>query len=250
MERFLPLSCGPDGLKADAGTWYVVSVKVLVKARQRTVIFGGKSLCQAALVATTCSRIWRSEDGLPRTRSAILRRPVFAIFDRNARGLGAYLMLSAVVNNPLNTLSASTASCARSRRGWFALSLPQEVVSLPHRGNWAICHFGANEGLSNGFIRSIYADHGGTLWVGSDRGFFRREGNRFVRLDGTPDIPLLSVRSIAEDSGHRLWVATLSDLHRDVGRPGKASASGEAHVARSPCPYAAPYERRSLSNAK
>ena len=55
-------------------------------------------------------------------------------------------------------------------------------------------------------------DHAGTLWVGTDRGFFRFGNNRFTRLDNTSDIPLASVVAIAEDGAGKIWVASSAGL--------------------------------------
>ena len=72
--------------------------------------------------------------------------------------------------------------------------------------------FGLSEGLTNGFVRAIHEDRGNTLWVGTDRGFFHQAAGRFVRLDGTRDVPLATVTGIGEDDGGRIWVASAAGV--------------------------------------
>ena len=66
--------------------------------------------------------------------------------------------------------------------------------------------YSTQQGLTNTFVRAIYQDRSGKLWVGTDRGVFRRQGERFVRLDGTPQTPPVSAAEIREDSDGRLWI--------------------------------------------
>jgi ligand-binding sensor domain-containing protein/signal transduction histidine kinase len=61
--------------------------------------------------------------------------------------------------------------------------------------------FGSGEGLTSGFVRVLYEDHAGTLWVGTDNGLFRMEQGRLVRVDGQNGIPQMMVHAISED-GH------------------------------------------------
>jgi ligand-binding sensor domain-containing protein/signal transduction histidine kinase len=66
--------------------------------------------------------------------------------------------------------------------------------------------YSTQQGLTNQFVRAIYQDRSGKLWVGTDRGVFQRQGEQFVRLDGTPQMPTVSAAEIGEDSDGRLWI--------------------------------------------
>ncbi len=46
----------------------------------------------------------------------------------------------------------------------------------------------AREGLSNDFVRTLPEDAGGNIWAGTDNGLLRLDGDRFVRVDGSPDM--------------------------------------------------------------
>jgi ligand-binding sensor domain-containing protein len=66
--------------------------------------------------------------------------------------------------------------------------------------------FGPAEGLTNGFVRVIYEDRTGTLWVGTDDGLYRLEGERLSRVDQRGGIPHVAVHSIWQDREGRLLV--------------------------------------------
>src|SRR5258708_14907381 len=66
--------------------------------------------------------------------------------------------------------------------------------------------FSSVDGLTNSFVRTVYQDHAGVIWVGTDSGLFRLSGDALGRVDNSPAIPLLAVHAIFEDSQSRLWV--------------------------------------------
>jgi ligand-binding sensor domain-containing protein/signal transduction histidine kinase len=64
----------------------------------------------------------------------------------------------------------------------------------------------AYEGKSNDFVRVLVQDPDGTIWAGADEGLLRLSGDRFGRVDGTKNIPTLSVHSIFRDRAGHQWV--------------------------------------------
>jgi signal transduction histidine kinase/ligand-binding sensor domain-containing protein len=66
--------------------------------------------------------------------------------------------------------------------------------------------FGAAEGLTDLFVRVVFEDHTGRLWIGTDGGLFRLDGDRFTRIDDHPGVPRMNVHSICEDRHGRLLV--------------------------------------------
>jgi ligand-binding sensor domain-containing protein/signal transduction histidine kinase len=66
--------------------------------------------------------------------------------------------------------------------------------------------FSARDGLTDAFVRSVFQDDRGQLWVGTDNGLFRLAGDHLTRIDATPTIPSIAVHAIAQDRQHRLWV--------------------------------------------
>lgn len=65
--------------------------------------------------------------------------------------------------------------------------------------------YSAREGLTDGFVRKVFQDSRGTLWVGTDDGLFRMQAGRLHRVD-QGDIEPMAVHAIAEDHRGTLWV--------------------------------------------
>lgn len=66
--------------------------------------------------------------------------------------------------------------------------------------------FSAAQGLTNGFVRVIFEDRDSRLWVGTDDGLFRMQGDALVRIDGKGGVPRLAVHSICQDRQGRLLI--------------------------------------------
>jgi streptogramin lyase len=66
--------------------------------------------------------------------------------------------------------------------------------------------YSSTEGLSDGFVRSVFEDDRGRLWVGTDGGLFFKKADRFERWRAPSEDAPLAVHSITEDREHRLWV--------------------------------------------
>lgn len=65
--------------------------------------------------------------------------------------------------------------------------------------------FGPREGLTDGFVRSLYQDSARRIWVGTDNGVFLLEHDRLLRIGGEPTRDL-AVHAITEGPDHRIWV--------------------------------------------
>ncbi len=66
--------------------------------------------------------------------------------------------------------------------------------------------FSASDGLTNSFVRVVYEDSQGKIWVGTDNGLFSFSGERLERVDNTADIPAIAVHAIHEDRRAQIWV--------------------------------------------
>ena len=60
--------------------------------------------------------------------------------------------------------------------------------------------FSGNDGLTNAFVRVVYEDKGGKLWVGTDSGLFLLSDDRLDRVDNTANIPAIAVHAIDRKS--------------------------------------------------
>ena len=71
-------------------------------------------------------------------------------------------------------------------------------------------YFGAGVGLE-GPVTAVHHVEGVGLWVGTEQGLYRQEGERFESYLGMPEV---SVRRIVEDGTGRLLLATSAGLYR------------------------------------
>lgn len=66
--------------------------------------------------------------------------------------------------------------------------------------------FSGADGLTNSFVRVVYQDSKGQIWIGTDGGLLRVRNERLERIDNTSTVPALTVHAIFEDSRGALWV--------------------------------------------
>ncbi len=166
-------------------------------------------------------RIWRTEDGLPQNRVRVLSQtPDGYLWVGTSEGLARFDGARFTVFDRSNTPALDDDGILTLRvTADGDLWIGTEGGGLVRYHAGAFRNFGAREGLTNGFVRSIYEDSHKTLWIGTDRGFFRRDGDRFLRLDNTPEVPHATVPSIAEDEHGRLEaVSPLGLLTVEAGR--------------------------------
>lgn len=76
--------------------------------------------------------------------------------------------------------------------------------------------FNVNNGLSSSRINSIRQDHEGYVWIATEDGLNRFDGNQFTVYRNIPtdstSLPNNSVKQVLEDSRHRLWITTMAGL--------------------------------------
>lgn len=113
---------------------------------------------------------------------------------------------------------------------WIATS--RGVIRVGAGGDRA---WDEERGMPDDWVQSLLEDSRGTLWVGTESGLLRREGERFLRVPLPAKEP--SVRALVEAADGALWVATPSQLLRSEGSgfevvPGPEGYDGEvsAHL--------------------
>jgi len=100
--------------------------------------------------------------------------------------------------------------CLFSLASWvFAASGVQPALKAPP-GILAFRSFGAGEGLTNISVRAMAQDPEGFLWVGTEDGLFRLEGDRFRRYGEEDGLPSGRISDNGLSSGLKrgLWVST------------------------------------------
>ncbi|MGB2624353.1 MAG: two-component regulator propeller domain-containing protein [Candidatus Acidiferrum sp.] len=166
------------------------------------------AVSQRALPDGYTRRVWQTQDGLPEsTVQAFAQTPDHYLWIGTSGGLvrfdGARFVVFDRENTPqIHENSIFCLMVARDGSLWAGT----DGGGLLRYHDGVFRSYSASDGLANYFVRSVYQDNGGTIWVGTDAGLFRLSGDRFVRVDGTGEIPSLAVHDIREDRSGRLWV--------------------------------------------
>ncbi len=75
-------------------------------------------------------------------------------------------------------------------------------------------NYGQDEGLTNLVVQTIVQDHLGFLWVGTQNGLFRFDGNRFQSYFHGNGLPSSEICSLHESADGVLWVGTRDGVIR------------------------------------
>jgi ligand-binding sensor domain-containing protein/signal transduction histidine kinase len=154
------------------------------------------------------SRVWRSADGLPEsTVQAFAQTKDRYLWIGTTGGLvrfdGVHFTVFDRESTPALRENSVYALLAASDG---ALWIGTEGAGLVRYKNGSFQSFSAKEGLTNGFVRTIFEDSKGAVWVGTDRGLFQIRGAGLVRVDGQAGIRSIAVHTIREDRDGGLWV--------------------------------------------
>ncbi len=82
----------------------------------------------------------------------------------------------------------------------------------------SFAHYGIEEGLDSLATTDLELDPAGTLWIATQDGVVRFDGDRFQRFGRESGLPSPAVADIEEDRDGTLWAATLRGLARFDGR--------------------------------
>ena len=74
--------------------------------------------------------------------------------------------------------------------------------------------YGEEEGLQNLAVQVVFQDRAGFLWVGTQNGLYRYDGNRFAGFGKTDGLPDAHIESLHESIDGTLWVGTRFGLAR------------------------------------
>jgi ligand-binding sensor domain-containing protein/signal transduction histidine kinase len=153
-------------------------------------------------------RVWQVSDGLPeQTVQAFAQTPDGYLWIGTTGGLVRFDGANFTVFDRRNTpaLHENSVFCLMvSRDG--SLWIGTEGGGLLRYSDGVFRSWTAREGLSNDFVRTVLEDARGTIWAGTDNGLLRLDGQRFVRVDGSAEIPPLAVHALYQDRAGRIWV--------------------------------------------
>ncbi|MCU1327924.1 MAG: hypothetical protein JWN34_3294, partial [Bryobacterales bacterium] len=151
-------------------------------------------------------RVWQSRDGLPEDFVlSLAQTPDGYLWVGTSAGLLRFDGVGFTTFGPGTDpafLDDSIYSLLAARDG--SLWIGTEGGGLVHHTSGKFRAYGPDQGLTNSFVRDIYEDHASIIWLATDRGLFRLDGDKFTRLDARNGIPSLSLNAICEDGKGRL----------------------------------------------
>lgn len=164
-------------------------------------------------------RVWQTQDGLPENMSqAFAQTPDGYLWIGTAGALVRFDGVRFVTFDRGNTqqMKENSIFCLTvSRDGSLWAGTDGGGLLRYQNGNFQ--NYSAKDGLANEFVRAVYEDHQGILWVGTDDGLFRFSGDHIIRADGRGNVPPLAVHAIREDNTGGLLVggSKLVVIHGD-----------------------------------
>src|SRR5260221_3744511 len=153
-------------------------------------------------------RTWQAQDGLPeQIVQAFAQTSDRYLWVGTTGGLlrfdGARFLLYDRENTP--ALSENNVFCLMVSRD-DSLWIGTEGGGLLRYRNNIFRSFSTKDGLTNGFVRVVYQDSRGQIWIGTDNGLFHLSDERIERVDNTNAIPAVAIHAIHEDRRGQLWV--------------------------------------------
>jgi ligand-binding sensor domain-containing protein/two-component sensor histidine kinase len=182
----------------------------LLLAMVGTTVFGASGNREYA------RRIWRTQDGLPENQiQAISQTPDGYLWIGTAGGLVRFDGARFTVYNRANTkefVNDSVRIVFSARDG--SLWIGTDGGGLMRFRNESFRSYGDREGLTNGYVKAILEDRRGSIWTSTAHGFFRLDGDRFVRIAEPADLTVSAFWEIVEGEDGVLWTRSTRGWYR------------------------------------
>jgi ligand-binding sensor domain-containing protein/signal transduction histidine kinase len=214
----------------------------MFRALMMSVLLGFLILSPAAPAldtspATYTERTWQMQDGLPeQTVQAFAQTKNRFVWIGTTGGLlrfdGARLVLYDRDNTPVfRENNIFSLMVDRDDTLWIAT----EGGGLIRYKDGGFRSFSAADGLLNDFVRAVYQDHNGVIWIGTDNGLFRFVGERIERVDNGDSVPWIAVHALHEDREGRLWAggSKLLSLSGDKSQEYRLEGEGSQNRVKS-----------------
>ncbi len=158
-------------------------------------------------------RLWRVQDGLPEdTVQALAQTRDGFLWVGTTGGLARFdgSRFTIFGENTTPGFQANSIFCILAARDG-SLWLGSEGSGLLHETHGSVHTYGAAQGLTDGFVRSVLQDDTGMLWIGTDNGLFQLDTRHLEkpiirRVDTGNTMRPIAVHFITEDRQHRIWV--------------------------------------------
>ncbi len=150
--------------------------------------------------AAYVSRIWRTQDGLPENRvRALAQTPDGYLWVGTTGGLARFDGVRFVTYTRFNTPAMTednVRSLAVGRDG--SLWVATDGGGLLHLKDGRFVGYGPGQGLASDFVAAVLEDRQGSIWAATNRGLYRKTGERFSRVDGRFQLRNQAFFSLAE----------------------------------------------------
>jgi ligand-binding sensor domain-containing protein/two-component sensor histidine kinase len=153
--------------------------------------------------------LWRVSEGLPEdTVQAIAESRDGRLWIGTTGGLvrfdGSHMEVNGLgLIQPISANSIFCLTIGRDDSLWVGTE-GGGLLRIQAAGNLKV--YTSRQGLTDGFVRSVYEDDRSRVWIGTDDGLFVLEGDHVQRVDQGKNIAPIAVHSITEDNEHRIWV--------------------------------------------
>jgi ligand-binding sensor domain-containing protein/signal transduction histidine kinase len=190
------------------------------------LVFGWRAAASVPtdLLSGYTTQQWQSSDGLPeQTVQAFAQSPDGYLWIGTSGGLlrfdGAHFVEYGRENTPA-FLENSVFCLTAGKNG--TLWIGTEGGGLIRFSDGVFRLYSTNDGLSDGFVRSVIEDRTGAIWIGTDNGLFRLANSRadhVTRIDSTTDFAPIAVHALLQDRSGRIWVGgcRLINLGTELG---------------------------------
>jgi len=151
--------------------------------------------------------VWRVSDGLPEdTVQALTESSQGLLWIGTTGGLARFdgTRIEVYGRGMAQPLSVNSIFCVALGKDGSLWAGTEGGGLLRLRGN-DLRVYSAADGLTEAFVRSVYEDDRGRIWVGTDDGLFVLEGERLRRVDEAAAFAQIAVHSITQDREHRIW---------------------------------------------
>ncbi len=142
---------------------------------------------------------------------AVRKILAITVSSRTARNIFKCLLLFGFVLLPV---SSSLLNASGTGKSLLASKLPlilDRPSELP-RSLFPFRSYGTDSGLGNLAVRRIVQDTVGFLWVGTDDGLYRYDGDRFKRFDSSNGLPSTWITDLLATPEGNLWTCTPQGL--------------------------------------
>ena len=117
--------------------------------------------------------------------------------------------------SPENRIAVNTIrSLTREAGGNYLIAVPGEILELA--GQKVTTKYDMRDVNADTFVRAIFSDTDGTIWIGSNAGLTGVKNGKFTHYTKNDGLPDNTVNDIYRDRNNNLWIATYGGICRFI----------------------------------